>query len=85
MPELRKDPVLGQWVIIAKERGKRPSDYLSNLNKVPVERQPCSFCPGNEDQRLTYVAGFERGTGFYINPILPEEAARFLREAEKKY
>jgi UDPglucose--hexose-1-phosphate uridylyltransferase len=30
--------------------------------------------------RLTGVAGFEWGTGFYINPTLPEEAARFLRE-----
>ncbi len=30
--------------------------------------------------RLTRVAGFERGTGFYINPTPPEEAAKFLRE-----
>jgi UDPglucose--hexose-1-phosphate uridylyltransferase len=28
------------------------------------------------------VAGFEWGTGFYINPTPPEEAARFLREAQ---
>jgi UDPglucose--hexose-1-phosphate uridylyltransferase len=32
--------------------------------------------------KLTKVAGFEWGTGFYINPTPPEEAARFLREAE---
>lgn len=32
--------------------------------------------------RLTRVAGFEWGTGFYINPTSPEEAARCLREAE---
>ncbi len=30
--------------------------------------------------KLTKVAGFEWGTGFYINPTPPEEAARFLRE-----
>jgi UDPglucose--hexose-1-phosphate uridylyltransferase len=30
---------------------------------------------------LTKVAGFEWGTGFYINPTPPEEAAKFLREA----
>jgi UDPglucose--hexose-1-phosphate uridylyltransferase len=29
--------------------------------------------------RLTNVAGFEWGTGFYINPVPPEEAAPFLR------
>ena len=31
--------------------------------------------------KLTKTAGFEWGTGFYINPTPPEEAARFLREA----
>ncbi len=31
--------------------------------------------------KLTKTAGFEWGTGFYINPTPPEEAVRFLREA----
>ncbi len=30
--------------------------------------------------RITRVAGFERGTGFYINPTPPEEAAQYLRQ-----
>ena len=32
--------------------------------------------------RLTKIAGFEWGTGFYINPTSPEDAAKYLREAE---
>lgn len=32
--------------------------------------------------RLTRVAGFEWGTGFHINPVAPENAARFLRETD---
>ncbi len=32
--------------------------------------------------RLTRIAGFEWGTGFYINPTAPEEAAKYLRETE---
>jgi UDPglucose--hexose-1-phosphate uridylyltransferase len=32
--------------------------------------------------RLTQIAGFEWGTGFFINPTSPEEAAMFLRDAE---
>ena len=32
--------------------------------------------------RLTKVAGFEWGSGFYINPVPPEHAAAFLREVE---
>lgn len=35
--------------------------------------------------RLTVVAGFEWGTGFYINPTKPEDAAHFLREAMRPY
>jgi UDPglucose--hexose-1-phosphate uridylyltransferase len=32
--------------------------------------------------RLTRVAGFEWGTGFYINPVPPEQAAEYLRNTE---
>jgi len=29
MPELRKDPVVGRWVIISTERARRPSDFAA--------------------------------------------------------
>lgn len=32
--------------------------------------------------RLTQVAGFEWGSGFYINTVVPETAARYLREVQ---
>ena len=32
--------------------------------------------------RLTQMAGFEWGTGFFINPTSPEDAALFLREVD---
>jgi UDPglucose--hexose-1-phosphate uridylyltransferase len=32
--------------------------------------------------RVTKMAGFEWGTGFYINPVPPEEAASFMRDIE---
>ena len=32
--------------------------------------------------KLTKTAGFEWGSGFYINPTSPEEAATFLKEAK---
>jgi UDPglucose--hexose-1-phosphate uridylyltransferase len=28
------------------------------------------------------VAGFEWGSGFYINPTPPEDAAKYLRDAK---
>ena len=30
--------------------------------------------------RVTNVAGFEMGSGIYINTVIPEDAAKFLRE-----
>lgn len=46
MPELRRDPVLGRWVIISVERGKRPTDFVA----PPIKKRGgfCPFCPGNE-------------------------------------
>jgi UDPglucose--hexose-1-phosphate uridylyltransferase len=32
--------------------------------------------------RMTHVAGFEWGSGFYVNPVPPEEASRRLRECQ---
>jgi UDPglucose--hexose-1-phosphate uridylyltransferase len=32
--------------------------------------------------KITKMAGFEWGSGFYINPTSPEEAAAFLRGIE---
>ncbi len=31
---------------------------------------------------LPPASGFEWGTGFYINPVPPEQAATFLKEIE---
>ena len=46
MPELRKDPVVGRWVIISTERGQRPSDF--RIEPVRAVGGSCVFCPGNE-------------------------------------
>ncbi len=46
MPELRKDPVSGRWVIISIERGKRPSDFTSRAHAK--KGGFCAFCEGNE-------------------------------------
>ncbi len=48
MPELRKDPVTGRWVIISTERRKRPSDFrIERAARLGVEY--CPFCPGHEE------------------------------------
>ncbi|MHB8984297.1 MAG: galactose-1-phosphate uridylyltransferase, partial [Carboxydocellales bacterium] len=56
MSELRKDPVSGNWVIIASERGKRPSDYAE-----PNDSKKggfCPFCYGNENKTPPEVLAY---------------------------
>ena len=48
MPELRKDPIVGRWVIIATERAKRPRDF--RVEPQPALHTFCPFCAGNEDR-----------------------------------
>ncbi|HUI79175.1 MAG TPA: galactose-1-phosphate uridylyltransferase [Bryobacteraceae bacterium] len=47
MPELRKDPITGRWVIIATDRSKRPSDFIRNSVPPPAVKV-CPFDYGNE-------------------------------------
>ncbi|HLK10482.1 MAG TPA: galactose-1-phosphate uridylyltransferase [Candidatus Binatia bacterium] len=48
MPELRKDPVLARWVIIATERVLRLADL--RFPRAPRHGGPCAFCPGHEHE-----------------------------------
>ena len=48
MPELRKDPIVGRWVIISTDRAKRPTDFVRD--RVQMKGGFCPFCYGNEDK-----------------------------------
>ncbi len=47
MPELRKDPIIDRWVVLASARKSRPTDFLST--ETETDSRTCPFCPGNED------------------------------------
>lgn len=61
MPELRKDPIIDRWVIIAAERGRRPTDF--NRAPDPLKGAFDPFAPGNEDRTPPEVAVWGRSTG----------------------
>ena len=48
MPELRKDPIIGRWVIISTERAQRPQDLRQAIEIS--ETSHCPFCEGNESK-----------------------------------
>ena len=47
MPELRKDPITGRWVVVSTERQKRPMDFRFE-KATAIGREHCPFCPGRE-------------------------------------
>ncbi|MFA5004577.1 MAG: galactose-1-phosphate uridylyltransferase [Candidatus Omnitrophota bacterium] len=49
MPELRKDPVIGRWVIIATERALRPDQFNTPVSGKSPDGA-CPFCEGNESK-----------------------------------
>lgn len=46
MPELRKDPIIGRWVIIATERARRPGNFVhsNDLSWDDPHISPCPYC-----------------------------------------
>jgi UDPglucose--hexose-1-phosphate uridylyltransferase len=56
MPDLRKDPIVNRWVIIATERAQRPHSFKVERD----EPRPglCPFCPGNEDKTPREVLAY---------------------------
>ncbi|MBU0673790.1 MAG: galactose-1-phosphate uridylyltransferase [Proteobacteria bacterium] len=58
MPELRKDPVLGRWIIISTERGKRPTDFI--VEDFESKGGFCPLCPGNETTTPPEVLSYGR-------------------------
>ncbi len=62
MPELRKDPITGRWVIISTERRKRPSAFRAT-QAVPVPDGVCPFCEGHEEYTPREVLSYRRNGG----------------------
>jgi len=61
MPELRKDPITGRWVIIASERAKRPKDFITE--RGAKKGGTCPFCPGNESMTPPEITAWREDKG----------------------
>ena len=67
MPELRKDPVTGRWVIISTERRKRPTDFRLERQQV-IRDDYCPFCTGHEDLTPPEVFAYRSNGGGWNAP-----------------
>lgn len=65
MPDLRKDPIVGRWVIIAPDRAKRPADFTNEFKRAEKPAY-CPFCAGSEDATPPEILAY-RDSGSHAN------------------
>ena len=78
MPELRKDPITGRWVVVSTERQKRPNDFVLHRQTV-IGREHCPFCPGHESMTPPEVLAYRQ------NGSAPNAAGWDLRVVPNKF
>ena len=76
MPELRKDPVVGRWVIISTERSRRPGHYTPEASNGAQAFSP--FTEGREDMTPPEVYaerpnGSKRDTAGWLVRVVPNK------------
>jgi len=83
--ELRKDPVVGRWVIISTERARRPSDF--GPDPVQPRLVNCVFCAGHEDKTPPEIlagrrSGSEPNTPGWWYRVVPNKFPALRIEGE---
>src|SRR5262245_46749395 len=81
MSELRKDPFLDRWVVLAPHREHRPRSSHDEASKAD-----CPFCPGHEAQTPPEVLALGRRDGSPDGPgwevrVFPNKYPAFAPEA----
>ncbi|MBI5740555.1 MAG: galactose-1-phosphate uridylyltransferase [Nitrospirae bacterium] len=82
MSELRQDPTTFDWVIIAKERAKRPHEFRKHgptKSSLLSHSEECPFCPGNEDRTPGAVAVYGPPDNWKIR-VVPNKFAALTPE-----
>ena len=59
---------------------------VKDFEKAQLKKEPLDYFHWHFEIRpkVTTTAGFEWGSGFYINPMPPEDAAVYMKEAFSK-
>jgi UDPglucose--hexose-1-phosphate uridylyltransferase len=81
--ELRRDPVIGRWIIVSPGRSKRPGAVerpveLLHESATPRPSGECPFCPGHEDRTPPEITAL-RAAG--TRPNAPGWRRRVFRSA----
>ncbi len=76
MPQLRQNIITGEWVVIAPERAKRPSDFVSAGSLKPQLKADCVFCVENKVYKEQSLKEFETDQIY----VIPNSYPAFLED-----
>jgi UDPglucose--hexose-1-phosphate uridylyltransferase len=82
--ELRQDPTTFDWIIIAKERAKRPHEFTkaqSVKSNLPDHSPGCPFCPGNEDRTPETLAIYRSADPWSVR-VVPNKFAALTPDGD---
>ena len=77
MPELRREPVSGRWVIVATERAARPTDF--ETKPQIINSSFCPFCEGNEGKTPPEILAYRD------NGAMPDTSGWRVRVVPNKF
>jgi len=78
MPEFRQNKATKEWVIVASERGKRPSDFTKakgEIKQIPAHKDNCPFCRGNERMTPEPVLQYPKNGDWHLRVVANKFAA----------
>jgi len=79
MPEFRQNFATKEWVVLATERGKRPSDFHrkpeDKKEPSPAYDKNCPFCKGNEDQTTESLLAYPSDENWRVRAVVNKFAA----------
>jgi UDPglucose--hexose-1-phosphate uridylyltransferase len=79
MSRLRKDPIVGRWIIVSASRPKLPRDYTFEEPHDDMTPAECPFCGGNESKTPPEIASFRPG------PTTPNSPGWWVRAVPSKF
>jgi UDPglucose--hexose-1-phosphate uridylyltransferase len=82
MSQLRKDPIIDRWVIVATKRAKRPNDFEANGSKNHLSGQIDQSCQIAKDrqkrEKIIFDESFQQAKEFGFHQIVNDSYCRKL-------
>ena len=79
MPQLRQNIITGDWVVIAPERAKRPSDFISAAQTKPSSKDSCPFCPESDNYTHNRLKHYETDLVY----VIPNKYPAFVEDPDR--